>query len=364
MATFPVTLMDQPRQNFRLFYRAAVAAYGAACTTIHQHGLLGFILNDFQWEQLPNNIVQNADPDLPNVVVPRPTIILPPTPAVNASALTIKVWERRLAENILVTDSLRLLKAQLIASVQPADVVSLHDPFFGLLNVPALTILLHLTELHGTLNSTDFAYLRSQLSLPMTPNASLQDFIGTHQLIHDQFSEAQQPLSELDKCHHFREAVATFTHINHAIDSYLVAHPLVGTQNFRDLTTHTLQQAPNFTPTASAMGYAATTTQHHNAHLDVDNMSALLHTPAFAALITAAVKAATPVNPRGQRPRTPAVKRPPSVPPPKARLYCFHHGYDSHHGSDCRYMSTNDFVAAQRAATDHTTLSGASTARF
>ena len=119
MATFPVTLMDQPRQNFRSFYRAAVASYGAACTTVHQHGLLGFILNDAQWEQLPGNFVPNADPELPNEVVPRPTIILPVTPAANATAFTIKVWEKRLAENFLVTNSLRSLKAQLIASVQP-----------------------------------------------------------------------------------------------------------------------------------------------------------------------------------------------------------------------------------------------------
>ena len=174
--------------------------------------------------------------------------------------------------------------------------------------------MIRLTELHGTLNSSDFAYLRSQLSLPIPPNASLQDFIGTHQLIYDHSSEAQQPLSELDMCHHFREAVTTFAHINHAIDSYLVAHLLVGTQNYRDLTNHTLQQAPNFTPTAAAMGYAASTNQNHNAHLDVDNVSAILHTPAFAALLTTAVKAATPVNPRGQCPRTPAPKRPPSVP--------------------------------------------------
>ena len=80
MAMFPVTLTDQPRQNFWSFYRAAVAAYCAACTTIHQHGLLGFILNDFQWEQLLNNIVPNAEPNLPDVVLPRPIIILPATP--------------------------------------------------------------------------------------------------------------------------------------------------------------------------------------------------------------------------------------------------------------------------------------------
>ena len=72
-----------------------------------------------------------------------------------------------------MTYNLRILKAQPIASVQPADiVVIIYDPFFGLLNVPALTAMAHLTELHGTLNSSDFAYLHSQQSLPTTPNAS------------------------------------------------------------------------------------------------------------------------------------------------------------------------------------------------
>ena len=149
-----------------MFY--LTAAYGAACTTVYQHGLLGFIVDDIQWEQLPGNVVPNDDPNLPNQVVLRPTITIPPpTPAANATALTIKVWERRLADNISVTDSLQALKSQLIASVQPADIVLLHNPFFSLLNVPALSIMTHLTELHGTLNRSDFMHLRLQLSLPM-----------------------------------------------------------------------------------------------------------------------------------------------------------------------------------------------------
>lgn len=363
MASFPVTLLDQPRQQFRLFYRAAIAAYGAACTTVYDHGLLGFIVNDTQWAQLPGNVVPNANPDLPDEILPRPTITIPATPAANASALTIKVWERRLADNVLVTDNLRSLKAQLIASVQPADIIILHDPFFGLLNVPTLAIMAHLTELHGTLNRSDFAHLRLQLSLPMPSNESLQDFIGTHQLLHDQFAEAQQPLSELDKCHHFREAVKTLPHINHAIDSYLVAHPLVGAQNYRDLTTHTLNQAPNFTPTAAAMGYAAITTTN-NSTFEADGISAVLHSSAFAALLTAAVKAATPPHSRNPRTRNSNTKRNLPVIPKTDRVYCFHHGYGGHHSSDCRYMSTNDFSVAQRTATEHTALSGASTTRL
>ena len=102
-----------------------------------QHGLVGYIVNDNQWALLPDNNVLNEDPDNPNEILPRPSITVPATSGAAASALTIKVWERRLADNILVTDTLRQLKAQLIASIQPADLVTLHDPFFDLLNIPA-----------------------------------------------------------------------------------------------------------------------------------------------------------------------------------------------------------------------------------
>lgn len=243
MATFTMTLLANPRQNFRLFYRAAVAAYGAECSTVYTHGLLGFIVSDIQWIQLPGNLVPDDDVALPPAILPRPIIVIPPTPVVNVSSLTIKVWERKLADNLLTTDNLRRLKELLIASIPPVDLVALHDPVFGLLNVSALTIMNHVTMLHGTRNQTDFAHLRAQLPLAMNSKDTVQDFIGAHQLLHDQFAESQQPLSELDKCHHFREAVKTQAHIQHAIDSYLVATPLVGDQTFQALTAHVLEQA-------------------------------------------------------------------------------------------------------------------------
>ena len=83
---------------------------------------------------------------------------------------------------------------------------------------------------------------------------SIQEFIESQQLLHDQFAESQQPRSELDKCYHFREAVKTQAHVQHAIGSYLVATPLVSEQTFVTLTTHVVQQAPNFTPTTASMG--------------------------------------------------------------------------------------------------------------
>ena len=209
MATLPVTLLDNPLQQFRLFYCAAVAAYGAECSTIYTHGLLGFIVSDLQWAQLSGSLVPNEDGALPPALLPRPVIVIPPTPPAAASSLTSKVWVRKLADNLLTTDNLRRLKEFHISSIPPADLVALHDPFFGLLNVLALAIMTHSTMLHGTRNQTDFEHLRAQVLTPLNSRALIQEFIGFQQLLHDQFAESQQPLSELDKWYHFGEAVKT-----------------------------------------------------------------------------------------------------------------------------------------------------------
>ena len=73
MSSFPVTLLENPRQNSRHFHRAVIAAYGAEGPNIYTHGLLGFIFSDAQWAQLPGNLVQPDDDAILPVVplVPR-----------------------------------------------------------------------------------------------------------------------------------------------------------------------------------------------------------------------------------------------------------------------------------------------------
>ena len=194
----------------------------------------------------------------------------------------------------------------------------------------------------------------------MNASESLQDFIGVHQLLHDQFAEAQQPLSELDKCHYFREAVKTLPHIHHAIESYLVTHPLVGNQQYRELTTHVLQQAPNFAPTAASMGYAATTIVTTDVPTEPTSVTELLHSPAFAAIITAAVQKAAAPRHKNQ-PTRPAAAKKSGTEASKDRAYCYHHGYDSHRGVDCRHMRSNSFSSDKLAANTHMYVTGAST---
>ena len=152
----------------------------------------------------------------------------------------------------------------------------------------------------------------------------------------------------------FGEAVQTQPHIQHAIDSYLVAHTLIGEQTFLALTNHVAEQAPNFAPTVASMGYAANSTP---ADQSTSNPSlTLLSSPAFTALLTAAVKAAIP--PSRKNSKRAAVRSSPTRP------YCLHHGYDGQASADCRHMLAHDFSADQRAAVTHTALAGASTTRL
>ena len=86
MDTFTPNILNDPRQNFFSFQRVVIASYGGACQGIMRHGLLGFIVTDAQWADLDGNSTPNADPLLPQIVQPRPTLTLPPQPAANASA--------------------------------------------------------------------------------------------------------------------------------------------------------------------------------------------------------------------------------------------------------------------------------------
>lgn len=71
------------------------------------HDLLGYIVSDLQWAQFPGNSVPNEDVAVPPALLPRPVIVIPPTPLATASSLKIGVWERKLADNLLTTDYLR-----------------------------------------------------------------------------------------------------------------------------------------------------------------------------------------------------------------------------------------------------------------
>ena len=355
MDTFTPNILNDPRQNFFSFQRVVIASYGGVCQGILRHGLLGFIVTDAQWADLDGNSTPNADPLLPSIVQPRPTLMLPPQPAANASALTIKIWERKCNDIHTMSEQLRALKIKLIASINRDDLTSLYDPIFGLLNIAHSTILQQVAMLHGILDSSDFVSLRQQLAARMTSSMSCAEIISKHRTVHDQLRDAGQAISDFDKCHLFREAVQGMAHIRAAIDSYLIAHPLIANQTFTTLAEHVLQQAPNFAPTAGTMGYTANVSAAPTEPVD---MISILQSPAFAALITRTVQAALPANRRGGAARS--LPEHPADTASATRPYCFVHGYDSHKGVACRVMRDQPelYQNAKKNALTHVAVAG------
>jgi hypothetical protein len=359
MDTFIPNILQDPRQNFFSFQRVVIASYGGACQGILRHGLLGFIVTDVQWAALDGNSEPNEDPALPQIIQLRPTLILPAQPAGNASALTIKIWERKCNDIHTMSEQLRALKMKLIASISRDDLKALHDPIFGLLNIAHTTILQQVATIHGILDSSDFVALRQILAARMDCAMSCTEIISKHRTVHDQLRDAGQPLSDFDKCHLFREAVQGMTHIRAAIDSYLIVHPLIADQVFTTLAEHVLQQAPNFAPTAGTMGYTANVSATTSSPVD---MSTIFESPAFAALITRTVQAALPIHRRGRTARAPQEL----TVDPATRPYCFVHGYDSHKGTACRVMRDQPELHsnAKKNALTHTRIAGGSTNRL
>ena len=359
MDTFIPNILNDPRQNFFSFQRVVIASYGGACQGIRRHGLLGFIVTDAQWAALDGNSVPNADPELPPVVQPRPTLALPNQPTATASALTIEIWERKCNAIHTMSEQLRELKIKLIASISREDLTALHDPIFGLLNITHTTILQQVANMHGILDSSDFVSLRQKLAARMDSSMSCTEIISKHRRVHDQLRDAGQPIADFDKCHLFREAVQGMAHIRAAIDSYLIAYPLIADQLFTTLAEHVGQQAPNFAPPAGTMGYTANVSATAAAPVDMSN---LLESPAFAAFITQSVQAALPTHRRGGGARA-AQEHPVD---PATRPYCFVHGYDSHKGVACRVMRDQPelYSNVKKNSITHTTVAGGSVNRL
>ena len=359
MDTFIPNILHDPRQNFFSFQRVVIASYGGACQGIQRHGLLGFIVTDAQWAASDGNLMPNADPELPPVLQPRPTLALPNQPAANASALTIKIWERRCNDIHTMSEQLRELKIKLIASISRDDLTALHDPIFGLLNIAHTTILQQVANIHGILDSSDSVSLRQKLAARMDSSMSCTEIISKHRTVNDQLRNAGQPISDFDKCHLFRETVQGMSHIRAVIDSYLIADPLIADQLFTTLAEHVLQQAPNFAPTAGTMGYTANVSATTTVPVDTSN---IIESPAFAALITRTVQAALPNHRRGGGAR--AVQEYPVD--PATRPYCFVHGYDSHKGVACRIMRDQPelYSNAKKNSLTHTAIAGGSVNRL
>ena len=132
-----------------------------------------------------------------------------------------------------------------------------------------------------------------------------------------------------------------------AYESYVIATPLIGNQNFLTLTTHVIMQAPNYTATAAEMGYAANVTP---------TVPEYFQSAAFAALLTKTVQHA--VAPSGARKKADRGNK-------KTAHYCYLHGHNNtHSGSTCFKILADStiYTDAHLSATTPSMVANGSTA--
>ena len=326
-ANFQPNLHQNARQNFIGWRSTVTEAYGQACNVYGRHGLLGFLLSDEAWANLPGNTTEAAPiDDLPAVITiaVRPVLAEFTPLASTATALQQAAWDRNTKIMRHIRESYDTLKLKLINSILPEDIATLRDPTMAFLHILPRTILAHVTAIHGTLDNNDYAQLTATLSTAMASHDTISGIVARHRHIHEQFSTSRQALSEYQKCNYFKSAVIHQQHIRAAYDSYLVGTPLVGNQTFSTLTAHIVAQAPNFSATAAELGYSASVS---TTLLQPD----LLQSPAFAALLTRTVQQAMGTLTGKYRSAASGAKA--------TTHYCYLHGYNnSHNGDTCLKM--------------------------
>ena len=217
------------------------------------------------------------------LIADRPTVIFTQPPELGAPAATLKQYEIAFRKNSAILEALRTLKNTIVSSIPEVDIDELSDLKMGLVAVTSLQKLQYLRDRYGIFLASDYASFRRTLE-EVIGTSAFSEIAAEHRLIHVQFSEANQSLSEIDKCRYLRAAIATNIAINTAVTSYLTLHPQIIQQTFAGLVAHITEQAPNFSITPHDLGYAASATSD----------AAYFESTAFAAFLDKRIVAALP----------------------------------------------------------------------
>ncbi len=96
-------------------------------------------------------------------VISPPTLVPPTAPVAGDTTLQRETFARDLASNEALVLVKARLKTAIIASILPADLVTLRDPVHGdlLLDIP--TILAHVAKIHGNVTAEDLSVWKAAL---------------------------------------------------------------------------------------------------------------------------------------------------------------------------------------------------------
>ena len=105
----------------------------------------------------------------------------------------------------------------------------------------------HLRTQYGIFRATDFANLYIDLEAKMGNSSDFTDFSSRFRLIFAQFETNNQPISQLQQFTLLSRAIAPFSHLVKAQDTYFQSVPDPSARTFGALVAHISLHAPNFT---------------------------------------------------------------------------------------------------------------------
>lgn len=311
-------------------------------------GLLGYLLPIAMWTEFPANI--RAD----GTIIPVFDIITPiEDPPNNANNAVVKFWEKRVVDREAILAAREEFTHKLINSIPSADISVLSDDRWGMLNVTAAQIYAHIQPKYSVLNATDFESIYLRLNLPKAATEDFAALSERHRELHAICATATQPISELEKCRYYKNALSTNPAGANATHHYTQLTPLLANQTFAALVTHVELHAPNFLVTTASLGYASA--------------AAVTSTPpskppapgselALAAQIAQLQRELATMHRTSAGPRTNTQSSPANGTQKlqQPRSYCFFHGYGHHPGTKCKTMLANGTVygPAQLTAKD------------
>lgn len=356
--TFTIDLKGEARLQWKKFDDQVKTLARQCCTSLTGGtGILDYMLPVALWNTFPPNI----RPD--GTITPIFDIITAiADPAGGAPAGTVKIWDTRVSERKEILAAIEVFTSAFIAALPPSDISELSNPEWGMASVTLSQMYAHCCTKYSVLNLADFTTLASCLALPKSTAEDFPALAERHRDIHNIFHTASQPMSELNKCQHYIEALRSNPAGCAAIHGYKQGTPLIEHQTFAAIATYVNLHAPNYEPTTSSLGYSSALAAQVSLPLsglgfvpplasaslarDATTVSNSSDTDALKRQISQLqreLSQLTSTHDRQSRPTTPLSKS-----------YCHFHGYCGHKGSDCTVMlrDPTTYSAAKLAAVD------------
>jgi hypothetical protein len=333
MEKFSISNFSGNREDY-LTYRLSLLNAAFSSNRQNPTGLSGFLLTPQEYRTLcalPDDAVH-----IPLIHPgPRPGPAPPGAPAaiVRASREALTTWTGDNAAFISQETALFTFKTAFFDSLDTTSRLLVSDPHGGIVQRTPLQMLTALDASYGQVTTQDLTLNMQRLLTPFVPTDSFRAFITTHVRCHTFAATYGSAIPESEKIRHLTSSLTPCGLFQGPLQLYERDHPILTTQNFRDLSAELQRFADTIPSNATTKGAGFV----HSATTQID----------LETMISSAVGKAL------------AAMAPPIPPSHRVHKYCWTHGTKSSHTSqDCRHPAEGH----NRNATESNKLKGKETA--